>query len=283
MSDTKSILLSGGARGIGRCLARHFLARGHKVFILDIDEPELKHTVEVHLKQYHPNVSYKICDLTKVDDIRSSVKQAAEFLGNRIDVVINNGGIATPTWKDGATMEDPATMDQFQMYLDTNLRAPFAVVQASIPYMKTAGGKSGKETRKDYEAQKAERGLTSTAGPCIINVSSFRSQMSDPNQEGYAASKAGQNGLTHSMAVSCSQWGIRVNSISPGRIKVMAESKEADESGQGLEFDDKDYEQHATNRAGKPEDIAEAAEYLIGAGFVTGQDITVDGGAVIQK
>ena len=129
---------------------------------------------------------------------------------------------------------------------------------------------------------KAERGITG-AGPCIINISSFRAQMSDRNQEGYAASKAGQNGLTHSIAVSASQWGIRVNSVSPGRIKATYESQEGDESGKGLEFDDNDYEQHSTNRAGKPEDIAEAVEYLVGAGFVTGQDITVDGGAVIQK
>ena len=227
-------------------------------------------------------MSYALCDLTDVSSIRSSVKKAAEFFGGHIDVCINNGGIATPTWKDGATMEDRATIDQFQMYLDTNLRAPFAVVQACIPYMKIGSGKSGKETRQDYEDAKEKRNI-SGAGPCVINVSSFRSQMSDPNQEGYAASKAGQNGLTHSIAVSASQWGIRVNSISPGRIKVAHESREGDESGKGLEFDDKDYEQHSTNRAGKPEDIAEAAEYLINAGFVTGQDITVDGGAVIQK
>ncbi|KAK5112266.1 hypothetical protein LTR62_004427 [Meristemomyces frigidus] len=283
MTDSKAILLSGGARGIGRCMARHFLQRGHKVFILDIDEDELKHTAEKHLAKYKGKVSYRVCDLTDTNAIRSSVKQAAEFFGGHIDVVINNGGIATPNWKNGATMEDPATLDQFQLYLDTNLRAPFAVVQAAIPFMKIAGGaSSGKETRQNYLDAKTERGIKG-AGPCIINISSFRAQMSDANQEGYAASKAGNNGLTHSIAVSASQWGIRVNSVSPGRIKATYESKEGDESGKGLEFDDKDYEQHSTNRAGKPEDIAEAVEYLINAGFVTGQDITVDGGAVIQK
>ncbi|KAK4554035.1 hypothetical protein LTR86_008876 [Recurvomyces mirabilis] len=283
MVDSKCILLSGGARGIGRCMARHFLSKGHRLFILDIDETELKHTCETHLAKYEDHLSYTLCDLTDTEAIRSAVKQAADFFGGHIDVVINNGGIATPNWKNGATMENPETLKQFQMYLDTNLRAPFAVVQAAIPFLKVAGGAAThKETRQAYMDSKAERGLTG-AGSCIINISSFRAQMSDPNQEGYAASKAGQNGLTHSIAVSASQWGIRVNSVSPGRIKATYECKEGDESGKGLEFDDNDYEQHSTNRAGKPEDIAEAVEYLIGAGFVTGQDITVDGGAVIQK
>lgn len=105
--------------------------------------------------------------------------------------------------------------------------------------------------------------------------------MSDPNQEGYASTKAGQLGLMHSMAVSLQRFGIRVNLIAPGRIKVAHECKEGDEQGtQWKELnEDKDVDDHPTNRAGRPKDIADAAEYLVGAGFVTGQEITVDGGA----
>lgn len=107
--------------------------------------------------------------------------------------------------------------------------------------------------------------------------------MSDPNQEGYAATKSGLIGLTHSMAVSLSQFGIRVNLIAPGRIRVAHESKQGDEQGKGWEIQDDDAEKHAANRAGMPEDIAECAEWLIGAGFTTGQSITIDGGATMQK
>ncbi len=119
--------------------------------------------------------------------------------------------------------------------------------------------------------------------PCIIHVSSFRMLLSDPNQEGYATTKAGLMGLTHSMAVSLSELGVRVNLIAPGRIKVAHECKKGDEEGIKWELNDDDRVKHATNRAGKPEDIAECAEWLIGAGFVTGQSITVDGGASILK
>jgi NAD(P)-dependent dehydrogenase (short-subunit alcohol dehydrogenase family) len=125
----------------------------------------------------------------------------------------------------------------------------------------------------------------SHAGPCVIHVGSFRAEMSDPNQEGYASSKSGLIGLMHSMAISLGPWGIRCNLVAPGRIKVAHECKEGDEKG--LEWahqnEDKDVDDHATNRAGRPKDIADAVEYLVNAGFVTGQAITVDGGAVRMK
>jgi NAD(P)-dependent dehydrogenase (short-subunit alcohol dehydrogenase family) len=106
---------------------------------------------------------------------------------------------------------------------------------------------------------------------------------SDANQEGYASTKAGLLGLTHSMAVSLSEFGIRVNLIAPGRIRVAHECKEGDKQGKRWGMEGDDAEKHAANRAGMPEDIAGCAEWLIDAGFVTGQDITIDGGATRQK
>ena len=266
----KHILLSGAAQGIGRCLARHFLQRGHKVFILDFNEDELTHTATVHLKQYlHKELDYALCNLRSVDEIRTTAKKAADFFKGRIDVLINNGGISTPHWKDDATMEDQSTIDQWTAYVETNLTAPFALSQACLPYMKVAA---------EQDMRKLEG-----PGPCIIHVSSFRMLQSDPNQEGYASTKAGLLGLTHSMAVSMAKLGIRVNLIAPGRIRVAHECKKGDEEGKEWQIEGDDAEKHASNRAGKPEDIAECAEWLIGAGFVTGQDITVDGGATKTK
>ena len=272
-AESKNILISGAARGIGRSFSRNFLEKGNRVFLVDIDEEELKHTAQVHLKRFYDSkqCDYAICDLTKVDSIRETVGKAAKFFSNHIDVLINNGGIATPKWKDGKTMDDPATFAEWQAYIDTNLTAPFAMSQACIPFMKS----------EDQAQAKHIHG----PGPCIIHIGSFRAHQSDPNQEGYAASKAGQLGLMHSMAISCERWGIRVNLIAPGRIKVQHESREGDEKGQGWEeqLEEKDMEQHPVNRAGSPEDIVHAAEYLINAGFVTGQELTVDGGALRKK
>jgi len=69
----------------------------------------------------------------------------------------------------------------------------------------------------------------SDAGPCVIHIGSFRAHQSDPNQEGYASTKAGQLGLMHSMAISLAPHGIRVNLVAPGRIKVAHECKDGDE------------------------------------------------------
>ncbi|KAF2138949.1 uncharacterized protein K452DRAFT_310918 [Aplosporella prunicola CBS 121167] len=268
---SKSILISGGARGIGRCMARKFLEKGHRVYILDIDEDELSHTVDTHLKSHHPRIGSSICNLRNVSDIRDKVKKAADFFDGRIDVLINNGGIATPQWKDGKTMKDLDTIDEWQAYVETNLTAPFAMSQACIPYMRCGSS---------HDAKHIDAG-----GPCILHIGSFRAHQSDPNQEGYASTKSGQLGLMHSMAISCSPWGIRVNLIAPGRIKVAHECKEGDEEGRQWSdiHEDKDVEDHPTNRAGMPEDIFQAAEYLIEAGFVTGQELTVDGGALKKK
>ncbi|QDS71422.1 hypothetical protein FKW77_003384 [Venturia effusa] len=268
----KNIVISGAARGIGRCLARTFLQKGHRVFIIDFDEQELDHCVNTHLHQFHKNVSSGLCNLRSVEEIRSTVAKAARFFDGKIDVLINNGGIAAPQWKDGKTMQDEATFDEWQAYMETNLTAPFAMSQACIPFMKVA-------------VEKEKEQVTSLAGPCIIHVGSFRAHQSDPNQEGYASTKAGQLGLMHSMAISLGPLGIRVNLIAPGRIKAAHESRVGDENGDTWEtsLEDRDLEQHPVNRAGRPMDVFQAAEYLVNAGFVTGQDITVDGGALRKK
>jgi NAD(P)-dependent dehydrogenase (short-subunit alcohol dehydrogenase family) len=206
----KANLISRGARGIGRGLARHFLEQGHRVFVFDINDSELNYVRSSHLKAQSDQIATSLCNLRDVEDIRKSVKKTADFFGGKIDVLINNGGIANPYWKDGKTMEDRETITEWQAYLEANLTAPFALSQACIPYMKT-------DSKRDAQQNAAQH---NEAGPCIIQIGSFRALQSDPDQEGYASTKAGLLGLTQSMAISCERWGIRVNLIAPGRIKM---------------------------------------------------------------
>ena len=141
------------------------------------------------------------------------------------------------------------------------------------------------ENASRFTEAKDKKDTDSDAGPCIIHIGSFRAHQSDANQEGYASTKAGLLGLMHSMAISLQPYGVRTNLVAPGRIKVAHESKEGEDSG--MEWaqlnEDKDVSDHPTNRAGRPRDICDAVEYLVNAGFVTGQDITVDGGATKKK
>lgn len=270
-SESKNIVITGAAQGIGRCIARWLLQKGHRLFLIDIKEDELTYTATQHLKTHSSRLSYAVCNLRDVQAIRDTISKAASYFNDRIDVLVQNGSIASPKWKDDRTMMDPSTIEEWNAYVETNLTAPFAVAQACLPYMRSPNSETAQHL--------------SSVGPSMILIGSFRAHQSDPNQEGYAATKAGQLGLMHSMAISLSQWGIRVNSVAPGRIKATYESQEGDEKGAewGELNEKKDEDDHPTNRAGKPEDIAQAVEYFIGAGFVTGQELVVDGGATKKK
>ena len=113
---SKTCIVSGGAQGIGRCLVRRFLEHGYRVFILDIAEEELEHTTKTHLKKWYDKAAVQsaVCDLRNDDEIRQKVEQAAEFLGGRVAVLINNGGIATPQWKDDKDMQNKDTMGEWK-------------------------------------------------------------------------------------------------------------------------------------------------------------------------
>lgn len=277
----RNIIVSGAARGIGRSLARHFLDQGDRVFLLDIQEDELKYCVDVHLRAHAGRAAYAVCDLRDPEAIRQAIRQAAGFLGGRVDVLVNNGGIAAPQWRDGKTMEDPATLAEWQAYLATNLTAPFVASQACLPFLKR-----DEVVATDAGAAAAAEGVGSgAAGPCIVLVGSLRAHRSDADQEGYAASKAGLLGLLHSMAVSLGRWGVRVNLVAPGRIKAAHECRAGDEAGRGwaAQVEGPDVADHPANRAGRPRDVARAVEYLVGAGFVTGAELAVDGGALKKK
>ncbi|KAK7984344.1 major facilitator superfamily transporter [Apiospora arundinis] len=290
VEQSRNIVVSGAARGIGRSLSRHFLDKGHCVFLLDIQEDELKYCVETHLKRYASSgpggrkmAGYALCDLRDPEAIRASIEAAVAFFGDgRIDVLVNNGGIASPQWRDGKTMEDRDTLAEWQAYVETNLTAPFVASQACLPYMKRAAS-IDEHDPAHVDAVAAD--VTSDAGPCVVHVGSFRAHQSDPNQEGYAATKAGQLGLMHSMAISLARWGIRVNLVAPGRIKAAHECRAGDEGGHewAHQVEGKDVADHPVNRAGRPRDIAQAVDYLINAGFVTGEELTVDGGALKKK
>ena len=109
-------------------------------------------------------------------------------------------------------------------------------------------------------------------GSSIVNISSTRDSMSQPQTESYSAAKGGIAALTHSLAISLGP-RVRVNAISPGWINTTDE-----------EFGGSDASQHPAGRVGRPDDIASMVLYLCSdeAGFITGQNIVIDGGMTRQ-
>ena len=219
----KVVVITGGAKGIGRCIAEMFHAEGAKVCIIDLLPNQ--HT------SYDLYYQGDIADETILTAFASKVV----FEYGHIDYLINN---ALPLFEG----IDECTYDEFNYALRVGVSAPFMLTKLF----------------KDHFAQ----------GGAIVNISSSRDRMSQPQSESYTAAKGGIAALTHALSVSLAG-KVRVNSISPGWIETS-----------GMEYTGPDVVQHPAGRVGKPEDIANMVLFLCSekAGFITGENICIDGG-----
>jgi NAD(P)-dependent dehydrogenase (short-subunit alcohol dehydrogenase family) len=242
----KVVAITGGAQGIGRGIAFAFADAGYAVSLADTDAEAGTEALQ-KVQDRGTNGLFVQTDVAREDDIRRWIGRTVDELGCP-DVLVNNAGIL----RNRPFLELPA--EDFDRVIAVNLRGTFLCSQHTAQRM-------------------VERGK----GGAIINIASTRAFMSEPGTEAYTASKGGIVALTHGMAMSLGPHGIRVNSISPGWIETRdwqysprAETPVHSES---------DRRQHPVGRVGTPEDIGEACLFLAEhAGFMTGQNITLDGG-----
>lgn len=213
----KVVVLTGGAKGIGKCIKEMFENQGAYVCTLDLLENDY----------YKGNVG------NKEDLIAFTNKVISDY--GRVDYIINN---AKPLFKG----IDTCSYEEFNEALQVGVTGPFMLTKLL----------------KDHLNENA----------CIINISSTRDRMSQPQSESYSAAKGGISALTHALAVSLAGRA-RVNSISPGWIDT-----------EDKKYDGSDANQHLVKRVGKVEDIAHLVLFLCSeeAWFITGENICVDGG-----
>ena len=217
----KVAVITGGARGIGKCIADSFRAAGARVCIIDLIENE-----------------YFVGDISdKATLERFAEKVIADF--GRVDFIINNAAPLSAGITNGS-------YEDFEYALKVGVTAPFYLTKLLMPHFGEGAG--------------------------VVNISSSRDRMSQPETESYTAAKGGIAALTHALAVSL-RGRARVNSISPGWI-----------DNSFTVYEGADATQQPAGRVGNPTDIANMVLYLCSdmAGFITGENICIDGGMTKQ-
>jgi NAD(P)-dependent dehydrogenase (short-subunit alcohol dehydrogenase family) len=226
------VLITAGAGGIGREIARAFAANGAKVFVCDIDAEGLE-----TLAQETEDLTMTLCDVSKREDIERMVTSAIESLGG-LDVLVNNAGISGPT-----TPVDKMDPDDWDKVVQVNLSGTFNVTRLAIPHLKK-----------------------SPAGVIII-ISSAAGRFGYANRSPYSATKWGLIGFTKTLSIELGEYGIRANAILPGavegpRLQRVFEDR-AKVSGQSIEeVKDAAMAIQSIKRFVDPRDIAALAVFL---------------------
>jgi NAD(P)-dependent dehydrogenase (short-subunit alcohol dehydrogenase family) len=248
----KVVLVTGGAQGIGLGMAHAFAEAGATVVLTDADAEAGEEALKA-LKDAKRKATFIRCDVGAEHEVAALMQEVSDKHG-RLDVLVNNAGIADPFIGD---LED-MLLSEFDRVLAVNLRGPVLCAKYGLALLRQA------------------------EHPAILNITSTRAFMSEPNTFAYSASKGGLEALTHSLAVSLAPDRIRVNAIAPGWIETGPWQKESQRYEPRHTREDR--EQHPVGRVGEPRDIAEAALFLCAdrAGFITGQHLVVDGGMTVK-
>lgn len=244
MTADRAALVTAGAQGIGRAIVEALSREGWRVAVVDADRDALAELPEPVLTV--------VGDVGDEDVVVDAIRRTVARFG-RLDAIVNNAGISANGPVETLDLAD------VRRVLDVSLVSILASAKHGAEHLRAAGGS-------------------------IVNIASSRALMSEPDTEAYAAAKGGVVAVTHALAISLGTRAdradppIRVNAISPGWIETgpwqkASARREPDHSAA-------DRDQHPVGRVGRPEDIAEAVLYLLDdrAGFVTGQNLVIDGG-----
>ena len=256
MSTTRVALVTGARRGIGRAIALCLARDGYDIVVNDYAIDALGEQTATDIRALGRQAYLIAADLGDTASIKALVQQTVDHFG-RIDALVNNA--ATWEWDDFVDVPE-ADWDKM---LAVDLKGPFICSQAVAKQM-------------------IAQATTQPRGGAIINISSVHRFRCWPQDTVYGICKAGIARLTESMAFELGQHGIRVNAIAPGYIDSRVPNPAEPPIGQPA-YAAPVIPVTPLRRIGLPEDIAEAAAFLVSdrASFITGQCLTVDGGFLL--
>ncbi|MBA12979.1 MAG: SDR family oxidoreductase [SAR202 cluster bacterium] len=248
----KVAIVTGGAQGIGAGIVRQMASLGVKVLVADIDMDMASRTASDIVNTGSEAKAFKV-DVTSYDDLKLMINEAQNLWG-RIDYLVNNAFSAGEATIGGAT---EVSETQWNADFSALVSSVYAGSKYAIPVMADGGGGS------------------------IVNISSVHGILVSKKALTYETGKAAVIAMTRQMAVDYGEFGIRVNSISPGHIVTERLAERWKNNPSGLKFFE---DQYPVKRTGVPEDIGNATVFLCSdeASFITGHNLVVDGGLSIQ-
>lgn len=246
----KSVLITGGARGIGKTMAIWFAREGADVGINDVRKQDLDETVG-ELKKYGHKVGEYLCDVSKADQVDRMVSGAIRELG-KIDILVNNAGIGLPTPFFELTEEE------WDRVLNINLKGAFLVSRAVMKHMRD----------RNYGRVIMITSITGKTGGVATGLH-------------YDVSKAGLIVMTRKLAREVGSFGITVNAVAPAFVDThLLKDLHVDSPEQKKAIADL----NVIKRLGTPEDIANAVLFLASdaSSFITGETLNVNGGRLMD-
>ena len=247
----RTVLVTGGARGIGAAVAQRFVDLGANVVVADLQDPHPAGSLGRDTAQGDSKFMFIAADVSKDEDCRNVVEKTQQAFG-RIDVLFNNAGIT----RRASVVE--TTEEEWDRVLDTNLKSVFLLSKRVVPVMIANGGGA------------------------IVNTASGWGLVGGANAASYCASKGGVVLLTKAMAVDHGKHNIRVNCICPGDVRTQMLIDESRQLGLAETKLVENGVNRPLGRVGEPDEIAAAVIYLASsmASFVTGTALVVDGGGL---
>lgn len=250
--NNKTIVITGGAQGLGFAMAKSFIEQGANIALIDMCSNQLDEAVlELTTDADNKVVSY-IADVTNEEQVIETFKTINTDFGT-IDILINNAGITRDAMlvkvKEQKVVER-MSLDQFKSVIDVNLTGVFLCGREAATYM--------------VENKNTSEGL-------IINMSSI-CHVGNVGQTNYAASKAGVVALTTTWAKELGRFNIRVAAISPGVIDTQMTRAMKPQAQERM------IQGTSVGRFGSTNEIAHTAQYIIENDFFTGRMIEIDGG-----
>lgn len=240
----KTILVTGGARGIGRAIVEEFAKEGYNVFFTYNSSESQASELKKILTEKEYNVENFKANIKNEEETKKMIEACIEKYGN-IDILVNNAGIAH------YSLIQSMELKQWNEVIATNLTSVFLACREVIPHM-----------------LKQSKGL-------IVNISSMWGKTGSSCEVAYSASKAGVDGITKSLAKELGPSNIRVNSIAPGVIDTDMNKSIDKEILENLK------QETPLGKIGNASEIAKCIKWLADDEFTTGQIIGINGGYII--